>query len=508
MSGSTVVITYDGTPIDSALVQGASFESQMAAMPGQFSLTVKDVDQSLVFTTGKELTLEIDGQRLWGGYVLNISKTYAFSSDDTTSPSSVGSRQWKLSGSDYNILFDTRVLRNPDGYTKQIPEIPGPTTESGVISYMHDYFDIDDIDVTSEVEAVTTMSGGYPWMTQGTKWRDVMDNLGQWGGIYYIDAYKKLHFFGVQNSFAPWGLSDKPNHQPVGWTGGTPTIGFRDGEYIEDGTQITNDALVWGGSQWANDGAVVFARRYNADSIAEYGRWQTAENHVGEGDMYNVESGVIARANVIVDGSTSGSSGGITKGRVYPDRQFKATWFSMDVPKVGGVPVHLVPGYVVPIELYVFSEDGGVTPYTQNVPLRQASITFPALAPDGTAYVQFDGSFGVQMSDPYWLWAYLRSLAGASTVQRTAVETADNTTVSPSYGAQYQDVPSPLPDGTTTVFSIPFAYVPYTLEVEVNGIAQIGNSGYTETNPAAGTFTMTFIPRTTDKLLVRATLAG
>src|SRR6478736_10451847 len=121
-AGSEVVIQYDGTDItNKVLFSTARFESQMAALPGTFEFTVKDDEQQFQFVAGKEITLDIDGVRCWGGYNFQPREMFAFPVDKVVDPATVKTRQWNLSGVDYNIFFDRRVMRNESDYLSSLP---------------------------------------------------------------------------------------------------------------------------------------------------------------------------------------------------------------------------------------------------------------------------------------------------------------------------------------------------------------------------------------------------
>lgn len=510
MAGSVIVIEYDGNDITGDCVfEMCSFAAQMAAVPGTFQVVVRDMAQSLDFTTGKELTLDVDAVRLYGGYVTQVSKTYFFPADDTTGDvSDVESRQWALTGVDYNILLDKLVLRNTADYTHNIPKTAGPITDGGLIrTKFDDYFDLPsgfNFSSSTYILDNHTYTNGFVWPTQGMTMRQVLDLWGLYGAVFWIDANRQFNFVPVQDTAADWGFSDKPNNDPIGT--GTPTYGFRDGEFTEDASPIVNDALVWGGSEWAVNGDVVFARRENATSITAHKRWQVGEVRVGEAN-YKSSAEVTARAKVIVDGNESGTFAEGSKGLVNPEKQFRCTWFSTDVPEDGGDPVHLRPSQVVPIRLWVFSDDGGATPFAVDLPLRQLNITFPELDVGGDAYLEFEGFFGVLMSDPAWLWAFLRE--GATKLPSTTVSTsADNDSVDPPYGAEYAGEPSPATDGSTVVFTIPFSFIGGTVRLLVNGLLQDPTTAYSESDPSTGEITLTFAPVADDELWVEATLSG
>jgi hypothetical protein len=511
MPGSPIVVTYNSTDITGSCVFAeCNFEAQMAAVPGTFQVVVRDMDQTLDFTTGKEITLDIDGQRIYGGYVTQVSKTYFFPSDETIDPGAVQSRQWVLVGVDYNILLDKLVLRNTADYTHDIPKITGSPTDGDVIrDWFDNYFDLPaGFNFSSATYIIDThtfsTTGNYLWMTQGSTMRQVLENLALYGAVFWIDADKQFNYLPVQETVAPWGFSDVPNNDPIGV--GTPTYGFRDGEYSEDASTVVNDAIVWGGSEWAVNGDVVYSRQQNAASIAAHGRWQVGEVRVGEAN-YKSQAEVTARAKVIVNGTDSGTDPvNGTQSLANPEKQFRCTWFSTGVPEVTGTPVHLLPSQIVPIRLYVFSDDGGITPFAVDLPMRQVSITFPDLDPNGDAYAQFDGSFAILMSDQVWLWKFLRE--GSSRAATTTIATsADNSSVDPVYGSAYQGEPSPATDGATTVFTIPFGYIGGTLQLYVNGLLQEA-SAFTESDPPTGEITLTFTPVTDDGLYVKATLSG
>lgn len=496
-AGSTIVIKVNNVDVtDRVLFARSSFESQMAAINGQFSITLKDPLQTFSANTGQEVSLEVDGVKVFGGYALQITKTYAFPADDTTDGvANVKSRLWTLTGPDYNFLFDKRVLRRTTDYKKQIPRIRATIADGEIIrTYFPTYFDIpsgfDFTDVSTVIDNYTytynstTKKGGFEWDTQGTKMRDVLERLAQYGSVFYMDADRKLNYLPVQDTAAPWGFSDTPN--------GTTTIGFREGEMTEDATGIVNDALVWGGSEWAGNGDIVFQRKQNAASQALHGRWQLAEDRVGDKD-YSIQRQVTERARVIVDGTHSGTSyvAG-SQGMVNPEIQFRGTWFGHDVPS----GVHLIPGQVVPITLAVFGPD------PIEIPLRRVRITFPTLdssvAPS-KAFVRFEGFFGVMMSDPYWLWAYLRKKPPTM----PKITTANNTTVAPIRGSHYQDQPTQL---SSLLYEIPFPYISRTLRVNIAGLQKIRGVDYYESDPSTGQFTLAATPGGT--ILVDAILRG
>jgi hypothetical protein len=519
-TGSVVVITYDSNDITShVMFAQTSFDVQFSAIPGTFEMTLKDEAQTMgPFITGKEITLSIDGTLMFGGYLTQVTRKFAFPADRTDAASGgvegVETRLWVLRGVDYNILFDKRVLRFSSamlgkGFLQQLPSFYADRQIGDLVrnELCPKYLDLGGFDYTSQVEDVaisvpgaktTTKTGArkkWAWCQQGTLFRKQMEDFTQFnGGIWYIDPQKRLHLHSVENMQSRWGFSDVPNHRPV--AGSSPgfqgsTYGFRELDSTEDGSYITNDAMIWGGSEWAGKlGGTVFARRINQDSIDKHHRWQTAETHFGE-QNYGIQEGVDVRAETIVEGTHSGQ-GDQLYGLKYPQWQFRFAWFGHDVPEIGGVRDHLMPGQLVTIWLYTFGTDK-THPLIQLLPLRQMRVTFPELDAQGRGYVQFEGFFGIQQSDPWTLWRYLlKAKTKTATIQ---IASSTNTSERAMFGSFGSFYPAEAPDGSRTDFSIfitvdgasdSVGYIEGTTAVYRNGILQRNQIDYVESDPPGG----------------------
>lgn len=515
MPGSAIVIRYNGTDITSSvLFSSASFESQMAAIPGSFEFTVKDDTQVHAFVTGKEITLDIDGMRLFGGYVTQVSEKFAFPVVSTASVANVTARQFVLRGVDYNILFDKLVLRNTADYLHHLPLYAAGSMAGALIrGSLPGFLDVPaGFDLTSEVDDVVSPNPSLAaaWVEQGSTWRKQMEDFAQWGAVYYLNANKKLVFKDVEALEAHWQFSDKPNRYgiPSGYSF-KPTIGFREGEFTEDGTLIVNDALIWGGSEWSN--GIVFARRQNATSIATHGRWQTAETHFAQ-EGYKIQAGVDRRANVIVNGNAIASDSPYdnpgSRGLVNPQKTARVTWFNRNVPtdpNLANAKSHLRPGDIVTFIMYALGTSAA-NPLILTLPLRSVRISFPGLDPNGDGYVQFEGYFGLQVADPWWLWKFIRDRSGQTV--NSIIATTDGTGGSVTYGTLGSFDGSPAPDGVTTVFTIPYGYISGTTEVYVNGLRYFRGTNYTESNPVAGQITFSVAPTLGSTLFIVARLLG
>lgn len=496
---SEIVITIDGVDrTSSCLVHETNFEQSMGAEPGTFQISIKDPEQNLSFITGKEITLDIDGQRQFGGYITQVSMGHFFDADDTGDVDSYTKRKWTLRGPDYNIIFDKRIVRNTNDYTQHI-NLTDQYDGALLRRIVNDYADMADY-TTSGIEDIAEIDGDV--IEQGSKLRKWFEQYQTFGGaVWYAGPSKNLIYVPFEDVEKRWGFSDTPNNDAITVSPNEfqgSTIGFRAMEAVEDASAMVNDAIVWGGSEWAGPGAVVYARVQHAGSIAEHNRWQLAETHFGE-RWYKIQDGVDRRADVIVNGAPGATLEGVLRGLRYPQWTMNFTWFSDDVPRLSGTADHLVPGDIVPIELAVFDT-------IKLFPLRSLRITFPGAfeTPDPDDHlVQFDGVFGLNPSDPFTLWKFLLK-RGTPIINQSSIVSVNNDSTASKLGSFYQGQPSPLPDGVETVFAIPFPYIPSLIEVYLNGLIQRRDTDYTESDANNGEFTMVAAPFSDDNLWIEA----
>lgn len=522
---SDIQVTYDGVDITGSVrFATARFEAQGNAGVGTFSFDVRDRDRTLAFTTGKEVILSLDGQPYFGGYLMQRGQTYAFPVVNTTAP--VTGRIHRLTGVNFNALFDRLVARNTANYTERLPPEPGTSTAGYLVKKLaSSYLDLPaGMNTTTYVDNVGRAdphATQFAFESQGEPWRKHLERISLYNGaIYYIDASKNLHYHAPETLFSRWGFSDQPNRLAItsstGYQGAT--YGFRELEATEDITSIINDVFVWGGSpiraMLDSDDGTFFARRTNATTVAAYGRWQAAEPRFGE---LGSQGEVDARAEAIVPPpGTDLPPGvdpvdGVIRNRSKPNNTVRLSWFAHDVPKLSGVREHLVPGDVVTISLYTF--DTGSGPLILTLPLRRVTISFPTLpsAEGGTpqTFARFDGEFGLSLNDPYNLW---EAILNRQTFINRAINSIGSPTVEGEPGAMWQGTPDEDADSTTTVFTlssltVPITYVSGSSNVYLNGVRKTRNVDYTE-QPTAGTITMTSAPSTGADFWVIVTLAG
>jgi hypothetical protein len=505
---STIAITYDGDDItNQVMFVDASFQSQAAAMPGTFQIRIKDLNRTLSFVTGKEMTFVVDDIPLFGGYLTQVGRTFAFPVVDTSDINTVNARIWVLRGVDYNILFSKRVFYNKADPLNHPDIYPAGTMDDVLIQEMcADYLDLDDdgIDFTTLVDAVASPNPDTEgaWVTMGSTWQDQMTEFArQTGAIWYINGSKQLVNRDIENTVARWGFSDIPNNRAL-YSGDQVfqgvTIGPRELDIVEDGTNVVNDALVWGGATNIDGGSVVFGRDDNDASIAVRHRWQYAEVHPNELN-YLTEEQVQKRAEVIVHGTPGSTTvagvGTLSRGLYTTSWNVSLRWFGHDVPTLGGSPNHLRPGDLVTFFFYALGTSN-TNPLVLTLPLRAMNVSFPTLQTDtGDPYVVFDGVFSLQPDDPWQLWHFL---AGNKAKLRGYL--ASGATAA----AAVQGSLTPTPNGTNKVFTIAGgqSYVTGSTNVFINGLLQRRGTDYTESNALLGQVTFTTAPVATDTLWV------
>lgn len=510
MSSVAIVVTQPGhSPLDitsSCVYESCSFEQQMNAVAGDFSVLVRDPTRSLTFDTGWEISLEIDGVLLFAGFIRSVSMGSFAPAADTSDLSHYTLRTWTLTGTDYNILFDTRFIRNTADYTHSIPVAGGQTDGAVLRSIIDTYSDMSGYDSSGILDIATLAATAWA-LQQGEKIRQKFEDLTlQGGGVWYIAPNKLVVYKPYDDVVKRWGFSDNPNKTPITASPDayqSATYGFRQVEGTEDGSFMVNDALIWGGDAFSPTGQTVFSRNQDATSEGAHNRWQVAETHFNDVQFASTAQ-VDLRSSLIINGIPGADTTGQQKGLKFPQWQFTFTWFSADVPLLSGVPDHIIPGDILHINLSVFSID-------QLLPLRTLRISFPdAFVNDGTHLVQFDGTFGLQLSDPFTLWRYLLAAQAAANQVVNIPASVNDSSGTTVYGAQYQGTPTPVTDGVTTVFTITFGYVSSSLQVFMGTIGTPGAGllvpgvDFTETDPSAGTFTMASAPANTKFLYALA----
>lgn len=532
---SNVKIECAGQDITNrVLYSSARFEGQANAGVGTFSLSIKDVDRTSEFTTGDEVVLTLDGKRYYAGYLMQHGGTFAFPAVDTSVVTEVTTRQHNLTGVNYNVLFDRLVSYNHTDPKKVLTTASTSTLVGTLVKDLAgNHVDLPSgFNTTSRVEDIGPVeplnTGNWDWATPGATFREQMETVNKnYGAIYYFDASKRLHLHAPESVYSRWGFSDRPNRRTVltthtSFSDSGATYGFREMETSQNITDMVNDALVWGGSYLEasttpDPSGIVFARSTDPDSITKHGRWQLAENLIGDMQAGATQGQVDARAEAIVHGGKRFLVGadptGIIRERTHPNWTVRLAWFAHDVPTMeNGVKDHLTPGEIVTIILYVHGQ-GLTKPLIQTLPLRRVTISFPTL-PSNTGgamktYVRFDGEFGLSLNDPFSLWeAILRSRRKV----RQTVAGAGGPDQIGGPGGLWQGAPAEAPDGSRKTFTLtsdsnPIVYVAGSSQVYLNGLLLRKGADYSE-GPNQGTVTMFTAPSTGSAFWVSVRLAG
>lgn len=317
---------------------------------GTGEIRIKDVDRTRTITPGAEIVITHRGIRVWGGYVLQVQRSYAFPYGRSGDPAP---RFLTIQAADYNILMEKRVLFNKIDPLDYKPEAwPVGTADATALSYMiQNHLDLTGDGIGFDIAVTTSIAPFEPFIPailDGTSWMQAMNVIvDRTRAVFYIDPDKVLRYVDdstQQSRFGYDGVSDVPNN--------TSTIGFRDLELDADATKMINDALVWGYGQGSSE--MAFHREedgLSTGSIAVHGRWQHGEMR---GDMYKQES-VQRRAETWVHGSAYNR-----RGHKDDKHNVRCTVF---------VPYFRV-GDVVSVDVTSFG-------FSDLIPVRAAEITFP-----------------------------------------------------------------------------------------------------------------------------------
>jgi len=300
-----VQIKYDGNDITAdCVVTDCWFTARASGFPGEAQVVIRDDAQLMSFTAGKTLELFLDGVREWDGYAVQRKHNYWFEGHTANCYPCphITPRKHILIGADRNLLFERRVLYNkadPDTANDNI--WPAGTSDEDAIEESISLYldDVDGIDYTTKVETVGSpdpyVEFRLPGPTSmfGLMMRETAESV---GAIFYIDPDRYLVYTDVNEPDAPFVLTDQPT--TVG------EVGYREMYLFHDGTQMVNDALIWGAGQGSPN--IVFSRLEDDASIELHGRWQ---NPNGFRQQVWHQGSVDRIADSIINGSPSSKRG-------------------------------------------------------------------------------------------------------------------------------------------------------------------------------------------------------
>lgn len=348
---SAIIIKYDGTDITADVVfSRTTFTSQADGLPGTATVVIDDPEHSYSFTHGKTLELFIDGVRQWDGWVLTKARTWPFSADDTTYPTTTD-RLWILTGQDRNLLFQKRILVDQVDPTREFKIWPVDTPDRTALLYaLNNYVDLsgDDIDYYSGIKSVGSpgpyeeFTLGYVSAPLGTIFSDCSDIT---GAVFFIDPDRVLRYVSDRIVTAPFVLSDS-------LSGGH--VRYRELDAGLDYTNAANEAIVLGAGKGDSD--PVGAKYTDQSSVATYGLWQWGDFFEGAYKQATVNK----RARTYVEGSPEHRLG-----HNDPVPVVQCTIFTPGIRA----------GHVVDFRSTVFG-------YQEDLPVRQVNISFdtPTLA--------------------------------------------------------------------------------------------------------------------------------
>lgn len=301
----TDLVVYDQTEL--------SFAAQGETSPS--TLSIKDTGAIEEFTSGARVTVDLDGEVIWAGFIVHAERGFWFDADTTTTTN----RRWELTLADLNILFSRRVVfkqSNPEKITG--PVYRDPTYDDTVIDKLvTDWLDIDDddIDTSSLVERVGIVNPSsvgcdpasqafYPFNASFT-WGEAMETIAQmpmaiWGLLpgepLGSSPFGKLFYADVDQGVPPYVLTDNPTN--------SGHIGYREAAIWEDASGMVNESFAWGAGKGSN--RLVFGHETATASIEDHGLWQQADL------LYNIwcQDTIDKVTDSIVNGSPGSRRGG------------------------------------------------------------------------------------------------------------------------------------------------------------------------------------------------------
>lgn len=301
---STIAIRVNGIDITNDVVfADAEFSTQASGSPGLCKFRLKDTSYELSFTVGQSLTLDVDGVRVWSGWVQSVKRGFFFPYSGSPVQSRPMARMLSIEGVDYNVLFRKRFCydkANPaNGFLKSWPVDTHDDVQIRYLCEHHLDLSGDGINYTTKVLHVGTPNPdarGNP-AGPGWSWGDAMTAIGRYpGAIFYIDPDGYLVYADVDIENAAYSLSDTPDVD-------AGSLGYRDMQILHNGSNLVNDAMVWGVGQ--GDNHVKFRRTRDQASLDAHGLWQAGDFR---GDLWR-QASVDHRSHSFVYGSEQNRRG-------------------------------------------------------------------------------------------------------------------------------------------------------------------------------------------------------
>lgn len=349
-----ITIRLNGVDITSDVIfQDARFTSMANGNVGTCEFRIRDLLHIYhTIKAGQRITVDVDGDRVWAGYVAQKNPGYFFEARDCSCPQTVP-LYYRVVGADINILLNRRFLFDLVNPSNPVLEaFPAETPDDEVIKYyVEHYLDLtdDDIDFETLVEHVGTPSVDQEISEgAGITWNQFMAFVAyNTGSVWYIDPDRKLVYTDVDTPNAPFEISDNP---------GPGQVGCQNMTALFDGTRLMNDALVWGAGGGSNQ--LVLGRVTDSASIAEHNLWQVGRVAAGVWKQATADR----TASTYVNGSPQSQRGG-----KIDRHSVECTVYE--------------PGLRVAQKVHFYSD---VFDYDEVIPIRILVMTFPT--PDSVRY--------------------------------------------------------------------------------------------------------------------------
>jgi len=246
---------------------GTTFTQAARTGAGTFTITMRGAMDE--FIGGEEIHFEIDGLRVFGGWVTSVERGYFFS--DYAEPRTV------IHGVDYNILFDRLAVRNypwelanynatgaNGGPYHPWPPFKKGTMDGPMIRGIFAKYVAPDLpagfDYSTYVDTIATPAPVAPWLMpdHGSPLRKCMESISQiTSGVWYIDAYMCLHYHDRGRITAPSPITDSGEG-----------VSCRNLTVQKDISVMSNDVMVWGTLAKDVDGQIMY------EHVLGDGKWK------------------------------------------------------------------------------------------------------------------------------------------------------------------------------------------------------------------------------------------
>lgn len=260
------------------LYEETSFTQVARVGVGTFNLALKGSFPEI--KGGEEIRVEIDGYRVFGGYITQIENTYFFEAKRT--PKTV------LRGTDYNSLVDRMIVynsisnlanyytykKNYGGYYPPLSYAKRTSDKDIITDVIGKYMAFEmpaDFNYTQYVDAVDTPAPVTNWVlpTSGSNLRQTLQSISQiTNAVWYIDPYMALHYHDRSLVTAPYSITD-----------GAGGISCRGLSVTTDISSMKNDVIVWGTLARTVSGEIMYYREL-ADGYSDVRYWLAKVNQM------------------------------------------------------------------------------------------------------------------------------------------------------------------------------------------------------------------------------------